>query len=195
MKKKWKIVIVVAAMCAAVPLMMGGCKGILDEEAHAELLGRIGETSFTVFPTYVRGGPETYYSAEEAGKIGAFITADGLGTVTMSEAEVPITGPWHSNQAKMLRESAEAFRAYIADNPIATEYALLPEYLIGGRGGVGGIHCYVLDKDGRIAEVALLNSHHKPFYEADPKTVEDCTDILIGVLRDWLVKPDGTQKQ
>ncbi len=32
----------------------------------------------------------------------------------------------------------------------------------------------------------LLNSHHEPFYEANPQTVADCTAVLIGVLRDDL---------
>ena len=37
-----------------------------------------------------------------------------------------------------------------------------------------------------MAYAVLLNSHHKPFYEADPQTVADCTAVLIGVLCDDL---------
>jgi hypothetical protein len=118
------------------------------------------------------------------------LTAEGLAEVTLSEAEVPITGSWGMNQAKMLRESAEAFAAYIVEHPIETEYALLAEYLILGTGVPGGIHCYILDGQGRVAYVVLLNSHWSEFSDADPQTVEDCTDVLIGVLREEL-QPEG----
>ncbi len=32
----------------------------------------------------------------------------------------------------------------------------------------------------------LLNSHRQPFSDARPKTPADCTEVLIGVLRDDL---------
>ncbi|MCH8912622.1 MAG: hypothetical protein IIA33_03530, partial [Planctomycetes bacterium] len=63
---------------------------------------------------------------------------------------------------------------------IETEYALLPEYLTGGEGRVGGINCSLLDAEGTMAYAVLLNSHHKPFYEADPQTVTDRKAVLIG---------------
>lgn len=69
------------------------------------------------------------------------------------------------------------------DDPIETDYALLPEYLFG-RSEAGGIHCYVLDAEGAVAYVVLQNSHHKRFVAAKPKTAEDCTAVLIEVLRE-----------
>jgi hypothetical protein len=71
----------------------------------------------------------------------------------------------------------------VRENPIRTDYALLPEYLFG-RTKAGGIHCYVLDGQGTLADVVLLNDHWPRFAEVDPRTVEDCTDVLINVLRD-----------
>ena len=83
----------------------------------------------------------------------------------------------------MLRESAESFAAYLRDHPSGTDYALLPEYLFGADAAVG-IHAYVLDESGTVADAVLLNSHWARFSEADPRTVEQCTDVLGGVLRD-----------
>ena len=103
--------------------------------------------------------------------------------MTISQEQVPITGPWHANQAGMLSESAADFAAYITDHPVETEYALLPEYLFLGGGAVGGIHCYIIDGENRLAFVVLLNSHWPIFAEMDPKTVDDCTDVLIAALR------------
>jgi hypothetical protein len=83
----------------------------------------------------------------------------------------------------MLRESAESFSAYVRDHPIGTDYALLAEYLFG-RDAAGGIHGYVLDAGGTVACAVLLNDHWPPFADADPRTVDDCTEVLIDVLRD-----------
>jgi hypothetical protein len=69
---------------------------------------------------------------------------------------------------------------------LATEYALLPEHLIGGRGTVGGIHCYVVRADGTPAFGVLLDSPRKQFRKAKPKSAADCTGVLIQVLREDL---------
>ena len=176
------------AAAAFALITMTGCGGIIDPAAKQVLVQSLGNTSFTVFPAFVRDADERYYDAESAGLIGAFLAGDDLADVTVSEMQVPITGPWHSNQAQMLQESAAAFAAYLEENPPETDYALLAEYIfLGGEGGVGGIHCYILDDDRSVAYVVLLNSHHKEFSDANPETVADCTDVLIGILRDDLV--------
>jgi len=168
-----------------------GCGSMVDPvdpAARQALMQSLGNTSFTVFSAFVRDADERYYDAESADLIGAFLAGDGLANVTVSESHVPITGPWHSNQFQMLQESAAAFAAHLEENPPETDYALLAEYIfLGGEGGVGGIHCYILDTNGNVAHVVLLNSHHNEFSDAEPETVPDCTDVLIGVLRDDLV--------
>jgi len=103
----------------------------------------------------------------------------------VSDAHVPIPGPWHSNQARMLAESAESFASYVKAHPISTEFALMPEYLMF-RSHAGGVHCYVADAQGRLAFVILQNSHWTEFAEVDPKTPDDCTQVLILALEDEL---------
>ena len=49
-----------------------------------------------------------------ASTIGDFLTQNGLATVTVAAAEVPITSQWGMNQAKMFKDSAADFSAYIA---------------------------------------------------------------------------------
>ena len=165
------------------PLVSAGCGGsILDTEANAALLEKVGETTVTVFPAFCRHSKENVYDTSAAKSIAAFLVEDKLAAPTISDVHVPIKGPWHGNQARMLRESAAAFADYLKANPIETDYALLPEYLFG-RSNAGGIHCYVLDADGAVAYVVLQNSHHEPFATAKPKTAKDCTEVLIEVLR------------
>jgi len=169
-----------------------GCAGPVDAIAHEAFLGALGSISITVFPAYVRDGQENRYEDAAAPRIGQFFTDEDLAAVAISEEHVPINGPWHSNQARMLRESAEAFAAYLAEHPVETEYGLLPEYLLLQGSAVGGIHCYIVDAENRLAHVVLLNSHWEVFIEMDPQTIDDCTSVLIEALRgDLAVEESG----
>ena len=180
----------VALTCVVLALALaGGCAiSAADPEAKKAFMRSLGNTSITVFPAFVRNG-EPPYDENAAMSISELLTDEGLAEVTVSREQVLITGSWHHNQAKMLRESAAEFAEYLKANPTATKYALLPEYLAGDC-GVGGIHCYIIDADNRLAFVVLQNSHWPIFAEMKPKTIDDCTDVLIEVLRESL-KPSG----
>jgi hypothetical protein len=170
-------------------LLLTGCSGgITDPEAEKILREKLGDTSFTIFPAYIRyGDSDDSYDEDAATNLDLFFEDEDLANVTLSEEKVPLQETWHSNQSEMLRESAEAFAGHILANPIATEYGFLAEYIfLAGSGSVGGIHCYILDTSGIVAFVVALNSHHEAFSEADPQTIEDCTSVLIDVLRDTL---------
>jgi hypothetical protein len=170
-------------------MLIVGCGGIIDPEAEEILRQKLGNTSFTVYPAYIRyGDGDDVYDIAAAESIGQFLEDEDLATVTISEEQVPLREEWHSNEARMFRESTKAFASYILENPIVTEYGLLAEYLfLAGSGAVGGIHCYILEASGRVAFAVGLNSHHEPFYTADPQSIEDCTAVLISVLRDELI--------
>ncbi|UCE59326.1 MAG: hypothetical protein JSU63_18020 [Phycisphaerales bacterium] len=140
----------------------------------------------TVFAAFVRRGREDSCDHGAAARIGAFLQDEGLATVTISDDLIPLAGPWHRNQARMLRESAVAFANYVSEHPVDTAYALLPEYL-GGRRAFGGIHGYIVDTDNRVAYVFLQSSHWRIFQDVNSKTVDDCAEILIRVLRKDLV--------
>ena len=172
----------IVAICSTIPLVMGGCTSVVDPAANAAWEQSLGNTSITIFPTFIRTAGAPQYNSTEALHISQFFTNEALAIVTLSDAQVPITGDWQSNQAAMLRESIADFAQYLTGHPIETDYAFLAEYLIGGRDLPVGIHAYILDGQGQVADVVLLNSHHDPFADADPATVEDCTTVLIGVL-------------
>ncbi|MHC4422395.1 MAG: hypothetical protein ACYS1E_17615 [Planctomycetota bacterium] len=176
-----ELVILLVATAVGV-CSLRGCTGIADPVARETFLDSLGTTSITVYPAYSRRRAGEYDEAA-AERLAGFLRAESLAEVTVSEEQMPITGPWHHNQARMLQESADSFAAYLRDHPIGTEYALLAEYLFG-REVAGGIHCYVLDAEGTVVYVVLLNDHWPPFAEAAPRTVDDCTDVLIDVLRD-----------
>jgi hypothetical protein len=86
----------------------------------------------------------------------------------------------------MLKESAEAFFAYVKEHPVATKFALLPEYMLV-KSRPRRLHCYVVDADGRLAYVVLRNSKWPIFAEVDPRSVDDCTEVLVRVLEEELL--------
>ena len=161
------------------------------EKTRTDFLASIGKTSITVFPAVVRRSTITYDDSASA-KLAEFLNTSGLADANASNRRVPITGPWRMNQARMWRESAKEFGEYVRVNPIGTRYALLPEYL-GGKTDAGGIHAYVVDAEGTVAFQILLNSHWEEFSKAKPKTADDCTAVLIDVLRERLKRPAARQ--
>jgi hypothetical protein len=178
MKSLNTTLLALGSLCGTVLLALGGCGSLVDPAAEKQLKQDLGNTSITVFPAALRRTQITY-DAAAAGQLADFLKAQKLADATASDAEVPLTGPWHSNESTMWKESAQALAAYVKEHPINTRYALLPEYLIlGGSGAIGGVHVYIVDSDGRIAAGFALNSHHKLFSEVNPKTVADCTTLL-----------------
>ncbi|RMF80988.1 MAG: hypothetical protein D6744_07660 [Planctomycetota bacterium] len=166
--------------CAAIC----GCEGSpYDPQAHEQFLSAVkaGNASVVVFPACVRSRTAEY-NHEVGAALAAYFNDSGFARATVSEQEPVLKTQWQMNQAKMWRQSAESFRAHIAEHPIDADYALLAEYLLLGDGGVGGIHCYVVDRQGRLAEGLLLNSHHEEFSEANPQTIDDCTKVLEAVI-------------
>jgi hypothetical protein len=164
----------------------GGCDAPVDPVAATAFRESLGNTSITVFPAFVRRG-DPDYDENAAATLAAFFEDEGLAEVSVSDAEVPIPGPWRANQARILEESAAAFASYLSGHPLQTDYGLLPEYFQGGRGAFVGVHCYIVDRDSRWAFAVLQNSHWPVFQKVDPQTTDDCTTILIEVLREELV--------
>ena len=174
------VALVMACGCATSPV---------DPAAKAAFLAEMGDTTITVFPAFVRSGEGSYENNAASG-IGDFLANEQLADVTISQEQVPVTGSWGSNQATMFRESAADLGAYVKEHSMDTRYALLPEYLIGGQGIPVGIHCYVVDANGKLVFGVLLNSHWSVFTDADPQTIEDCTEVLVEALRPELLSED-----
>ena len=189
-----RLTIGILALCGASAMLMGGCGGIIDDQAAEQMIENIGDISVTIFPAYVRDGEEHRYDAAAAEAIGLFLTEAEIAKVTLSEDEIPITSEWGMNQAKMFRESAVDLGKYVSEHPIETDYGLLPEYLIGGQGKVVGVHVYMVDQTGAVPYALLLNSHHNAFNEVAPQGVEDCTRIVINVMREDLVDKVAAKK-
>jgi hypothetical protein len=171
-------------VCFTGALAAAACGRYAEETSEKEFMRSLGQTSITVFPAYIRQHKSSSYDSAAAASIAAFLRNEGFAEAVLSNEKVPISGAFRVNQYRMFRETSREFAAYLRVNPIQTRYALITEYLMTGNEAVGGVHCYVIRKDGVRAFGVLLNSHHKSFTQAAPKTPEDCTALIIRVLHE-----------
>ena len=162
----------------------GCCLCPLDHGANHQFMQRIGGTSITVFPACVREGDGQSYNNAAAGRIAKFLSRADVAGATLSEARVPVTGQWRTPWHKMVRQSAKALGRYVRAHPMDTPYALLPVYWMSGSGVAKGVRAYVVDARGRLAWAVIetVRPHRRLFDEASPKTVDDCTAVVIEML-------------
>ena len=124
---------------------------------------------------------------EMALALAEFLESEGIAAA--ARVGEPIEVPFRAgvNQARMLRRSAAAFSERIAERGTDTDYALLVEILTNrDETWVGGVHFYLADPQGRIAELSLSNSHHERFKAVDPTDRHGGFEVAKGLLQDAL---------
>jgi len=166
-------------------LVAGACGSPIDDEVRESFRARLGSTSFTVYPAFLRSPAGNGWDDASAARLAAALLEDGRGQAAVSEARVPITGEVHMNQARIWRESAAEFGAWIAAHPPETDYAILAEYIgVPAETQAFGVHAYVVDRSGKLVDGVLLNSHHEGFAAAHPRSAAECTELLVTVMRE-----------
>ena len=172
-----------------------GCTGRVEKKLMDEFFDSLGNTSLTVYPTYVKrhaiddsGKPLGYdsddsgYDLVETERLANFIRCESLAEVTVSSEEVPLDRKWQRTQLGLWQASATAFGNYVVAHPINTEYAMMAEYLILAD-KVWAVHTYVVNARGEVVWLLHLNEHFDVFTNIDPRTPHDSTNVLLDFLR------------
>ena len=173
----------------------GSCSGLVDEEQMETFFSSLGNTSMTVYPTYIKrmaidqaGKPSGHdagnsgYESTEAERLAAFIRCESMADVTVSSEAIPLDKKWQRSQYGILKASSRAFGDYVASHPIDTDYAVLAEYVIP-YDKVWAVHAYVVNARGDLVWLLHLNEHFDVFTSVDPRTPRDATDVLLNYLR------------
>ncbi len=178
-----------ASLAVALALAMGGCAPIQDPAARAQFVKSFPTAKVTILPACVRTSAATHTFDPAAAEALAEAWRAHGGSASVGEAQVALTGVWHMNQQQVMRDSAAAFGEFVKAHPFDTEYALLPEYLVG-RSEVIGIHAYVVDRQGKLAFLLGYNSHQKVFSQVKPKNGADATTVLVNAFKEELPPRD-----
>jgi hypothetical protein len=171
-------VLISVCVCLAV-LCVAGCNHKADEvmidpayrpysENAAAFLKALETATIAIYPTIVRTLEETSYSPDSQKQIVSLLDQEKITTAvtktsTIDPGELKVGSQW-----EMFLHDMHAIADELKGRASDTQYSLVMEILLPpGNQSVFGIHCYVLDRQGRNAFSFLLNSHHRLFIEAN----------------------------
>ena len=109
----------------------------------------------------------------------------GMTKAEASEVDPALKIAGHSNEQKVLWDTARAFREFVKKNRPTTDYAVYADYgLFGSK--VRFVHVIVCDQSGDWVLIDMQNSHHPDFERIDPKSAADCNRLLLARLKGQL---------
>ena len=166
MNRFGKVVLIV--LCFTM-LILSGCWSYVSKEAREKFETRDGAFSVTVYPVSVVIGQERVQDEQLAAEVINFLARGKLAHPVMGIGNIDIPVKWGRNQAKMAQRSAINFSDQMKEEEIQTDYALLVEILCNSsETNVGGVHYYLCDKEGNLADGGLTNSHWDEFHKVEP---------------------------
>lgn len=182
---KTSVVKVLALLTAA--SLLSGCHDYISPEASREFNARAEPFSVSVYPVNVIRPPGVIEpDIQLAEKVATFLETEGLAKPRLAKEPVLYEFVFSRNQAKIVANSAKAFAAQVSQANIETDYALLVEIMVMPDGLPGGVHYYLSDAQGKLADGSFTNDHWDEFKAVQPKTPDDgCEVALLMLHRTW----------
>jgi hypothetical protein len=167
-----------------VAMLLSGCSQYISPQASKEFNGRADPFSVSVYPVNVIRPPGTIQpNIRLAEKVVTFLETEELAEPVLVKEPVLYDFLFSPNQTKIVAHSAKAFAAQVRDAGIGTDYALLVEIMILPNGVPGGVHYYLSDPKGELADGSFTNDHWDEFKAVQPKTPDDGYEVAIRMLR------------
>jgi len=164
--------------------LLPGCYSYISPEASKEFHARVDPFSVSVYPVNVIKPPGTIHqSIRLAEKVVTFLETEELAKPVLLKERVRYDFVFSTNQTKIVANSAKAFAAQVREAGIGTDYALLVEIMILPNGEPGGVHYYLSDPEGELADGSFTNDHWDEFKAVQPKTADDGNEVAIRMLR------------
>ena len=188
----------IAAVCLGI-LLLHGCAGGTQQQIiapayrpdsqYAPVFLEAAETAtIAVYPSIVRSPETTTFSAASQQQIVSLLNKTTLTSAVAADATIDPAELKGQSQWDMFRNDMWAIAGTLKERQTDAQYNLVMEVLFppGGR-AVFGIHCYIFDQQGNNAFSFLMNSHHKPFVDAD-MVASDASDASRSMLIDKATK-------
>ena len=115
----------------------------------------------------------------------AMLNEGGLCKAEVSETDPALEIAAHTNEQRVLWDTARAFRDFIKQNRPTTDYAVYVDYGLDGT-NVHHVHAIICERSGDWILIDMQNSHHPMFERIDPKSAADCNRLLLARLKGWL---------
>ena len=122
------------------------------------------EASLTILPVRLAGRP--FDRVTEV--VGMMLEQRGLKNIELGKAAF---GP--ANKTEMDR-LAVSFAAFVAKNPITTDYALYAEFNVNSQRKLDELNAIVVDKSGAVVWTDRLTAQDEAFKSAGPRAMEFC---------------------
>ncbi|MHC5108894.1 MAG: hypothetical protein ACYTHJ_03330 [Planctomycetota bacterium] len=91
------------------------------------------------------------------------------------------------NEQKLLWQLARAFQNHVRRNPPDADYALLADYIMRpDKSRAWAVHFVICDRAGEWVIVDFQNDHHGDFQSIDPRTADDCGQLVVRRLEGYL---------
>lgn len=145
------------------------------------LKNNIHTATCTVYPIHVGGQSDR----QTASRLAAMLNEAAFCKAETSETDPALQVAGHSNEQKVLWDTARAFRDFIRKNQPSTDYVVYADYGLTGT-KVHHVHVIVCDRAGDWVLIEMQNSHHPDFERIDPKSAADCSRLVIARLTSWL---------
>lgn len=181
----------VALATVLLAALLGGCWSYVSDEAQRRFAARTGPIGVTVYPVHVMRGGATVHDAALAQELAAFLGREGLADAVVAAGPIEYPFEGGANQARMAQRSARAFAAKVREAGIATDYALMVEVLANpDESVVIGVHYYLVERGGEIADGSLTNSHWDEFEKVKPHDRRGGLEVAELMLRrHWGERP------
>ena len=167
-----------------VAMLLSGCYQYISPEASKEFNARADPFSVSVYPVNVIRPPGTIQpNIRLAEKVVTFLETEELAKPVLVKEPVLYDFVFSPNQTKIVANSAKAFAAQVREAGIGSDYALLVEIMILPNGVPGGVHYYLSDPKGELADGSFTNDHWDEFKAVQPKTSDDGYEVAIRMLR------------
>jgi hypothetical protein len=133
-------------------------------------------------------------AGDEVSKDSATHLAKLLSEAKLTKAGAAEQGPQleimgNMNEQKVLWDMARGVREFVQAHRPDADYVLYAHYLMGkdasGKTAVGGVHFVICDREGRWVVVDFQNDHHGDFNAVNPKSREDCDQLVARRLKTY----------
>lgn len=157
----------------------------ISAEARARFRQISEPVSLTLFPFRIIRGREIENDSLLAQQLYLYLARQKIVREVVMEKPLDFPVEWGMNQAKIWRGSGQQFAELIKSMELQSDYALLVEILCNSaESWVGGVHYYLCDSEGRLAEGGLSNSHHAGFKAVNPHDRTGGYSVLTRMLRE-----------